>query len=447
MFLKDRLTKLSLVLIVAALLGILASRAPVPIIGVFLLLIAPLAFVVGVTGLITSFIPARRASIRVIAFILLLPIIGLNTRILVLLQPLAQSVSSVPASALEITVDDWIQLESEEEELAARLRPLAAPEASCGEGCFTVDGFRMPTKNARNEYWWESPEESLLQSGVSLSGVGAPKAYLRVVTTSTGFRRQTIEIELLDAARKRLGFATEEFRTGLPLEPPDGADASGLDYLLHANPIAWLAARFVADSDPYPVHRFVERSVVVNNGDANGIRAITLNIDVDAPVPAYSVERSGEPFEDLIATYTRRSDECDAVFVSRILDERMHRAVLFADRSMRASQCPIIFARDRSGSLIGFHTAQRVAVRCDSDSIYSMTDNIGATMRIVRYDYRGAATMSITAAIKNPRNMLSYTDLGSLIVSANDVSFTRWYWTIRPLEFAKRQDIVLTFPN
>ncbi len=76
-----------------------------------------------------------------------------------------------------------------------------------------------------------------------------------------------------------------------------------------------------------------------------------------------------------------------------------------------------------------------------------MIDDTGPAMRIVRYDYHGAANTSITAAVENPRNMLSYVDLGSLTFSANDVSFTRWYWTLHPVEFAKRQDIVLTLPE
>ena len=110
---------------------------------------------------------------------------------------------------------------------------------------------------------------------------------------------------------------------------------------------------------------------------------------------------------------------------------------------------PIVFARDRSGNLVGHLTAQTVAVRCDQGSVQAMTDTLWplAKMRIVEYERRGVPRTIVTADVKNPRGVLSYVDLESLRISEDQVSFTRWYWTVKPVQVTHRQDIEIKLPR
>jgi hypothetical protein len=296
-----RLAKLGLALVVFALLC--TALKGIPVVNL-LLLVAPLAFVIGASVLIAALMPTRRRWIRILAVLALIPLVGVNSRIPALFQPLAAPVADLPRDKIELTPDSWVQLESEDDEISGRLYPLAGPTPECGgELCLAVSGFRMPAPGVDGEYWWESPESSLLQLGISLSGSGKPKAHLRVATVTTGVRRHAVQITLLDADGRQIGSASEEFRTGLPGEPPDGGTVSGIDYLLHANPVAVIAARTAHKANPYPVHRFVDGAFVVNNANVPGLQTVSLSIDAERPVPSVPATRDGEVYEALIAPH------------------------------------------------------------------------------------------------------------------------------------------------
>jgi hypothetical protein len=81
-----RLVKVSLTLVAFALVCTILGGIPVVNL---LLLVAPLAFVVGASGLIASLIPTRRRWVRVLVALAFIPVVGLNSRIPALLQPLA----------------------------------------------------------------------------------------------------------------------------------------------------------------------------------------------------------------------------------------------------------------------------------------------------------------------------------------------------------------------
>ena len=440
-----RLAKFGLALVAFAL--VCTALKGIPAVNL-LLLVAPLAFVIGASGLIASLIPMRRRWIRILAVLALIPLVGLNSRIPALVQPLAAPAADLPLDKIELTPDSWVQLESEDDEISGRLYPLAGPTAACGgELCFVISGFRMPARGVDGEYWWESPESSLLQLGISLSGTGKPRAHLRVARVTTGVRRHAVQITLLDADGRQIGSASEEFRTGLPGEPPDGGTASGIDYLLHANPVAGIAARTAHKANPYPVHRFVDGSFVVNNTNVPGLQTVSLSIDAERPVPTMPATRDGEVYKALIEPHLRASASCDAIFTRRRLDDRMFPEVIRARQGKPS--LPIVFARDRSGNLVGHLTAQTVAVRCDQGSVQAMTDTLWplAKMRIVEYERRGVPRTIVTADVKNPRGVLSYVDLESLRISEDQVSFTRWYWTVKPVQFTHRQDIEIKLPR
>ena len=440
-----RLAKVSLALVAFALVCTILGGIPVVNL---LLLVAPLAFVVGASGLIASLIPTRRRWIRVLVVLTFIPVVGLNSRIPALLQPLAARVAKFPVDKIELTPDSWVQLESEDDEISGRLYPLAGPKGACsGDGCFVISGFRMPAPGVAGEYWWESPESSLLQRGISLSGAGQPRARLRIARVVTGVRRHAVQITLLDADGKQIGFASEEFRTGLPGEPPDGGDASGIDYLLHANPVAAIAARSARKANPYPVLRFVDGSFVVYYTNVPGLQAVSLSIDAEHPVPAVPATRDGEVYETLFAPHSRASASCDAIFARRLLDDRMFPEVIQAEQGKPS--LPIVFARDRSENLVGYLTAQNVAVRCDQESVQAMTNPLWplGPMRIVEYDRRGVPRAIITADLKNPRGAHSRVDFDSLRIAGHQVSFTRWYSAGKPSQFTHRQDIEIELPR
>ncbi len=458
-------TSLRLLIVLVSVLSIVAAflltkSGRVPFVGAFFIGLAPDLLLVGACGLCAALTPSTKASALLATFIVCLPLFGINTRLPSLYRDLVPSGSAFTGNPVSVPAGTWVKLASNIDNIRGRNFPYAGARRSCiDEVCFTSDGFRMPFTGVSSEYWQESVRNSLLQKGLSLSGIGKPIATLKVTQRFIEKERYVIDIEILNEREQRLAHASEMHRIGFPHESPDDTEKVGiLEYLLHANTVSQLIAGIIGYDDPYPVYRLIEKSFNVPETQKNVARSMEMTFDAEHPTLAEAIVTGEYSAKQLLPyEFKKFKDSCNGKLEVRSAEDRMipEKVNGISTGTRRGwwpftyGVIPIRFVKDEAGKLIAYLGGLATLI-CDDNAIYAITDGlearIGHTFRYVIFDYQGVAQFSLKASVKDPPNEWSRIELPSLVFSSSRLAFNRWYMKSGSDTLVRRQTVDVRFP-
>ena len=441
MLARRPLLLLSVALIVASIVLAMSSR--VPLAGVFLVALAPTLFLVGSSGLVAGLVPALGVWARLSVFFAAVLVLGLNTYIVALIRPLTKSAGTFATTPLRLTPASWVHLDSNVERIAGRVYSLAGPNIRCQYFmCIQFDGIFMPRPDVQSEYWKETIKEELFKKGISLSGVGPPAAYLKVLDTDIGACRRRLSLELRDAEKLVVGALTEDYRVCLPGAPPDGSEVGVFDYLRLSNPLAHFIANTAGRANGRPVELLIKRSLFVDESPFAGTHVARLDIDVSSPEPA-------KPVSDAFVLIQAIRSGWDKARCGELMERRdIERGMQLMDpvyRKLRLDEIPVRLMRDIGGRLVGYTASSSVELFCTDNAIHYLVSsplpNGREQLQVFRFDRSGLLSQLIVASVDKPPNEQVELDLESIVDDGTSISFALWYFNPNNSLVTRRQQI------
>ena len=426
---------------------VLAMSSQVPFAGVFLVALAPTLFLVGSSGLVAGIVPTVSVWTRLSVFFAAVLVLGLNTYILALIRPLSKSEGAFPTTPLRLTPASWVHLDSNVDRIAGRVYSLGGPRISCQYFmCIQFNGIFMPRPNVQSEYWKETIKEELFKKGISLSGVGPPEAYLKVLDTDIGACRRRLSVELRDAEQLVVGTLTEDYRVCLPGAPPDGSEVGVFDYLRLSNPLAHFIAKTAGSANSHPMELLIKRSLFVDESPFAGTHVARLDIDVSSPEPA-------EPVSDAFVLIQAIRSGWDKSRCGVLMERRdIERGMQLMDptyRKLRLDDIPVRLMRDSGGRLVGYTASSSVGLFCTDNAIHYLVSSPLSDgreqLQVFRFDRSGLLRQLIIASVDKPPNEQVELDLGSIVDDGTSISFALWYFNPNSSVVTRRQQISTPF--
>lgn len=428
MFTRKTLLQLGIALIAAAVIMAVSFR--VPIVGVVLLGVAPTVLLIGVATLATGTVPTKDAWVRGIVFLCAILLLGLNTYVIALVQPLSKTVADFPESPLRLTPASWVKLDSNVERLAGRVYPLRGPAISCEYFmCINFRGIFMPRPDVPSEYWVETVEDEFFKLGISLSGDGPPAGFMKILDTAIGACRRRVQIRLLDADKSVVGTLSEDYRVCLPGAPPDGSKVGLFDYLRLSNPLSHFVSAAAGRSHDQPLGMFLRRTLWVDEATSGGTHVINVQINAAMPTPAEPVLDSLVSMQAIRKSWGK--EKCGALMERRDIERGMQ-LMDPTYRKLRLDDVPVRFMRDGNGRLVGYTASSEVRLICTNDAIhYLVTSPLpggSEQLQIFRFNRDGVLSQLIVASIEKPAGEQVEPDLSSIEDDGTSIDFTLWYF-------------------